>query len=72
MWGSSWRRLRLPRFAACVALATGDYRVTAKTALEGAIQQAATVPFSQYSGDRPGAGRRCRAGGTSSGHVAGS
>ena len=34
--------------AACVALATGDYRVTAKTALEGAIQQAATVPFQGY------------------------
>lgn len=33
---------------AFLALATGDYRVTAKTILEGAVQQAATVPFQGY------------------------
>lgn len=40
--------LAVAALAAFLALATGDYRVTAKTILEGAVQQVATVPFQGY------------------------
>ncbi|MBA5869146.1 MAG: HlyD family efflux transporter periplasmic adaptor subunit [Nitrospira sp. CR2.1] len=40
--------LGVAALVAFVCLATGDYRVTAKTVLEGSIQQAAAVPFHSF------------------------